>query len=110
MIEGIKELPAGAGAEGLRIIEEAIAVCEPFERDGFTWTPGLLSFPELGDDSVAVHFTLEQDDVSAEASIVFIVHDDLVQQVGVVALFDDATALLEELAPLALDKAVQTLG
>jgi hypothetical protein len=100
----------GAAAEGVPIIEEAIAGCEPFEDDGFTWTPGLLSFPELGDDSGSDPVDRRAGQGQRRRPLVFIVHHDLVVTVGVVAVFDDATALLEEFAPLALDKVVATLG
>lgn len=109
--EVIGFVPSGRGPDVVPLVRKAFVGCEGDEIDGLEATVSELSFPALGDESVSYRVRLEDPDSGQTANydLVYARSGDLIVVVFSFAVVEDTTALLEEYAPQAVEKATEAL-
>jgi hypothetical protein len=104
-------VPDGSGPDVIPLVRTAFGECEGDRIEGLDASVTELSFPTVGDESVAYRVRLEDPETerAVDFDVVYSRTDDLLVVAHAYDLFGDATAILEEYAPLAVDKAVNEL-
>jgi hypothetical protein len=107
--ETIGFVPEGRGAEALDLTAEELDGCEDdFQGEPATITA--LSFPEVGDESIAYRISVgAEDEVGVEIAIVYARVEDLLLALVAVDVLGDPVPTLEAYAQLAVDKAAAEL-
>ncbi|HYJ67838.1 MAG TPA: hypothetical protein VEX15_09255 [Nocardioidaceae bacterium] len=99
--------PEGRGEDAFQLLRDAIADCEGDTIGGLDVTVSELSFPAVGEESMAYRIHLEDPDSGQEldVDVVWARHGDLLIYLFAYDALDNPTKLLQTYAPSAVDKA-----
>ena len=110
--EQVGFVPEGQGDDALRLLQDAVADCESDEFNGLEVSVSDLSFPAVGEQSTAyrVHFEDPDSGQALDVDTVWARQGDLLIYLFAYDTMGNPTELLQTYAPVAVDKATDTLA